>query len=1152
MSVVFATKNYVQDPAIRNFNWDGVVLPSYSTSHAALLTGSDFWRLNFTSVDAVLDVSQLTLTDVDKDAMGGKGILNALRLTYTSGSFNASPTHASFSQRIPIAELLNYGQPVSYQWSTWVRSSAQKRIGLKAVLNYGTGGSPSAQETLAVDQGKLLSGAATWDRLTLDMLLGDFLSKTLGSNMDAYIEVFVQVFYNDTSTNEFVGLDWSVGDTVDITASQFEAGSVTTPFEEEGPFFSPSFSARRLKCYSAPTEGSDVVNLEFLTGGGPTPIEFELLKFNIAPTAVADEEGELVWNPTDNTLDMWLSPNVTLQIGQETVLKAKNETGSTILNGKAVALIGADGTGRPKIVLANITPRSRAWATIGIATEDIANNGTGFVTVQGLVRGINTAHLAVGSSCFLNGSPGELTNVPPSPPNSVVHVAVCMVSDASVGVLYVPTVNLIGTLEELTDTVITTPATGDLMVYNASTSLWENGTSLVSLTLQGGSLFINPTGVASGGVARIGDSGNDPSGGGGWLIGSMRTNWDYSTPLATNSTVNVFHAWQLSLGATNSGEHTNIWSWAEFGNGGSYDFTGAGLNGISIKAHARKVNARDMVGMAAIYALTESDDGGGTAVAPDDTYGVYVQIVNNASFSNGDVYGVYVADPTQTIAIAGSKWGFYQAGTALANRFEGQTTVANEALVTGVFYVGSSSGFTSDTVRGAGILTSGTYGAATTNAGLEVEITNTSASGANPATTWGLFVSAKASGAATYGSPAQFISGYFFTDYGSSGNSGGSIYGVYSRAEIGASGGNMSAAEALRVRAGNGNAASTLTNAYGIYIVSTLVTGAVTNRWGIYQAGSNDKNFYAGIVYFGDSTSLGTVKAWQTNSATSLNSSTIYGTYTNLEPTPTVASTASYISSYTRLRIAGTVNCTGASYGRQVLAQYNGSATKTTLMGDRIYANKNSTGPITNLTGLRVTVGNQDATGAVTSAWGLYIDAIIATGTVTNKWGLYQGGTDDINFFAGLTLTEVVRGGIYQDNTAATTVLTLATTYYPILTTWTDGGGNGVTRTTGTGRLTPTQAGTYRVTYALGYTMSATNQDVRTAIMKNGSATVEAMGTMTRRTSGTTDRGSVSGICYVSLNGTTDYVQLAAENLATAATTLTVYHAQMIAERVGA
>jgi hypothetical protein len=82
--------------------------------------------------------------------------------------------------------------------------------------------------------------------------------------------------------------------------------------------------------------------------------------------------------------------------------------------------------------------------------------------------------------------------------------------------------------------------------------------------------------------------------------------------------------------------------------------------------------------------------------------------------------------------------------------------------------------------------------------------------------------------------------------------------------------------------------------------------------------------------------------------------------------------------------------------------------------------------------------------------------------------------------------------------------------------------------------------------------MSATNQDVRTAIMKNGSATVEAMGTMTRRTSGTTDRGSVSGICYVSLNGTTDYVQLAAENLATAATTLTVYHAQMIAERVGA
>jgi hypothetical protein len=1133
MPVAHATKNYVQDPAFRNFNWTGAVLPNYGPTNDSLLTGSEVWRLAMTSTNKEIAASHGTMTDADKSAIEGKGVINYLRWTPGVGSWGGSG-FAHMNQRVPMAQLLGYNQPVRYQWSTWVRASVPRRVALRAVLNYGTGGSPSASEVLSVSAHQI---DTDWVRLTLDMRLGDYLSKTLGSNMDAYLEI--QVYLHDSGATIPGGVTFADSTTIDFTASQMEAGVPTTPFEEEGPFFSEAFSARTLRSYGAPTHPADVLNLEYLTGAGASPIEFELLKFNIAPTVSADEEGELTWNPTDHTMDMWLSPDVTLQIGQETVILVKNESGALIANGKAVALVGAAATGRPKIELASITPRTRAWATLGIATEDIANGGEGFVTVQGLVRGLNTSGLAIGSSVFLNGTPGDLTNTPPSPPNSVVHVAVCMVSDASNGVLYVPTVNLIGTLEELTDTTITTPASGDLMVYNAGSSLWENGTSLVSLTLQGGSLFINPTGVASGGVTRIGDSGNDPSGGGGWLIGSMRTNWDYSTPLATNSTVNIFHAWQISLGATNSGEHTNIWSWAEFGNGGSYDFTLSPVSGASVKAHARKVNARDMVGMAAVYALTESDDGGGSAVAPDNTYGVYVQIVNNATFSTGDVYGVYIDDPTQTIAISGQKWGFYQVGTVLVNRFEGQTVVNNSfsqsdatkgsaflgdlivgeatplstfqvshgtiaggahadglrlrnttsgqswvlssgntvdqnyfgikqvatdtywftikstngytgigtdnpgyqlqvagsAFVDDILYVGDTTGFTSDTIRGAGIIASGTYGVSGNNAGLEVEITNTYASGATTAVVWGLFCSAKAGGTGTYGSSQQIISGYFWSDYNSTGNSGGSINGVYSRAEIGAAGGDLVSAVALQVRAGNANAAATLTNAYGVYIATTLVTGSVTNRWGLYQAGSNDKNFFSGIVYFGDSTSLGTVKAWQTNSATSLNSSTVYGTYTNLEPTPTVASTASYISSYTRLRIAGTVNCTGASYGRQVLAQYNGSATKTTLMGDRIYANKNSTGPVTNLTGLRVTVGNQNATGAVTSAWGLYIDAIIATGTVTNKWGLYQGGTDDVNFFAGLTLTEVVRGGIYQDNTAATTVLTLATTYYPILTT---------------------------------------------------------------------------------------------------------------------
>jgi len=52
--------------------------------------------------------------------------------------------------------------------------------------------------------------------------------------------------------------------------------------------------------------------------------------------------GKIVWNDTDGTLEFGLKGgNVTLQIGQEQVVRVRNNTGATLHNGSAVYITSA-------------------------------------------------------------------------------------------------------------------------------------------------------------------------------------------------------------------------------------------------------------------------------------------------------------------------------------------------------------------------------------------------------------------------------------------------------------------------------------------------------------------------------------------------------------------------------------------------------------------------------------------------------------------------------------------------------------------------------------------------------------------------------------------------------------------------------------------
>lgn len=118
------------------------------------------------------------------------------------------------------------------------------------------------------------------------------------------------------------------------------------------------------------------------------------------PTQAA---GHLHWNPAEGTLDIDTSATSSLQVGYESRINVRNNSGATILNGSAVRITGNVGN-LPTIALDIGMGEIR-----GIATDDIPNNSNGNVTVFGLVRDINTSAFAAGATVYSSAA-GALTS----------------------------------------------------------------------------------------------------------------------------------------------------------------------------------------------------------------------------------------------------------------------------------------------------------------------------------------------------------------------------------------------------------------------------------------------------------------------------------------------------------------------------------------------------------------------------------------------------------------------------------------------------------------------------------------------------------------------------------------------------------------------
>jgi hypothetical protein len=235
-------------------------------------------------------------------------------------------------------------------------------------------------------------------------------------------------------------------------------------------------------------------------------ITADYFDFNTAAT-VSSSYGRLKWNDEDGTLDIGMKGgNVTLQVGQEQLIRVVNKTDTNLLESeyRVVKISSAQGQ-RPSVVLAKADSDPNSTNTVGLVTENILNNEEGYVTNSGFVREIDTTGSLQGETwsdgniLYLSGaSAGYLTNIKPSAPTHTVIVGFVTYAHQNHGKIFVKVDNGYE-IDELHNVLISSPTNNQSLLYNSSASVWQNNTlsSVASATISSSATIANHANTAS-------------------------------------------------------------------------------------------------------------------------------------------------------------------------------------------------------------------------------------------------------------------------------------------------------------------------------------------------------------------------------------------------------------------------------------------------------------------------------------------------------------------------------------------------------------------------------------------------------------------------------------------------------------------------------
>jgi len=206
----------------------------------------------------------------------------------------------------------------------------------------------------------------------------------------------------------------------------------------------PAFSGAYLPLSGGTVSGST----NFISGLTANTISnTDYINFKTSPSVPNPTGGTLYYDSSENALSYKPLTNqndVTINLGQENLVRIYNNSGAQINNGQVVHITGSS-SGTPTVALANASKLGTTFVdslaqSSGVATHNIPNNEYGFITSFGIVRDLDTSTLIVGRELFLSDTiDGGITDDPDSIAytSRISVLGWCLTSDAINGKIYV-------------------------------------------------------------------------------------------------------------------------------------------------------------------------------------------------------------------------------------------------------------------------------------------------------------------------------------------------------------------------------------------------------------------------------------------------------------------------------------------------------------------------------------------------------------------------------------------------------------------------------------------------------------------------------------------------------------------------------------------
>jgi hypothetical protein len=293
--------------------------------------------------------------------------------------------------------------------------------------------------------------------------------------------------------------DWLVGDWAVYNGTVWQKVDNT---DAGGDVVGPASATDNAITRFDQTTGKLIQNSTVTLDDNGNIINANSLGLDTTPATVPTTVGTISWDDGDGVPTVAVKGgNVNLQVGTQELARVYNDSGTTLTKGQVVYISGSQGN-RVAVKLARADVEATSFGTIGLVAETMTSGAEGFIIVSGALYKLNTSGLIAGATVYVSPTTaGALTTTKPQAPDQLVVVGWVERVDNNVGSIYVKIDNGYE-LDELHDVQITSPQSGNLLIYDATTTpigVWKNanltdGTG-ITITEGAGSITIANAGV---------------------------------------------------------------------------------------------------------------------------------------------------------------------------------------------------------------------------------------------------------------------------------------------------------------------------------------------------------------------------------------------------------------------------------------------------------------------------------------------------------------------------------------------------------------------------------------------------------------------------------------------------------------------------------